>query len=311
MSELDPAADPVDPQNPNPTPIDPPADPPAGDPPGGDRAPKDPPEGDPDSPKGDEPSASSLPDDWREIGAGGDEDALKLLKRYGSLRNFVKSFVEKDKLIRSGKIKREMPDASDEKAIAEWRKEQGIPDDPTGYILPETVTKRMTDDDKPMLASFTEWMHSKGAPQTVIDFAPEWYFDTVEELEAQRTAADAEAAETAEEALRKDWGREYKANITLANRFMESVPGGNEWHQARLPDGRTLGAVPEFVAWASDMGRDMFGDATFANSDSERKHTARKQEIEQIMNSNIDEYYEKGLDKEYATILEKEQRRAK
>ena len=41
----------------------------------------------------------------------------------------------------------------------------------------------------------------------------------------------------------------------------------------------------------------------------EAKHTARKAEIEKIIGT--DEYYEKGLDKEYAQILERELRRRK
>lgn len=252
-------------------------------------------------------------DDWRERMSGGDEDIAKVLARYGSPKGVAKALRDTKALVSSGKLKRDMPDASDEKAMAEWRKSEGIPDDPTGYVLPETVTKRMTDADKPMLANFTEYAHSKGRGQDFVAGAAEWYFDTVEAMEEQRLAGDNSASEACEDALRKDWAHgEYKANLTLGKRFMEAVPGiGANWTEARLPDGRRIGDIPEFVSWAADMGRERFGDATFADGDSERRHTTEKEELETLMKTDIGKYYETGSDKKYLAILEKEQKRAR
>lgn len=258
-----------------------------------------------------EAAPSDWPDDWRDRLADGDEDLAKVINRYGSPKGVAKALKEAQALIRSGKIKRDMPDASDEKALAEWRKEQGIPDDPAGYKLPEVVTKRLTDADKPVLASFTEFAHAKGAPQAVVDIATEWYVNSLENMEAERVAADTAASEAAEDALRKDWAHgEYKANMTLAKRFIEGIPGvGQNWSEARMPDGRRLGDLPEFVAWAADQGRSSFGDAAFASPDTAQRHQARKTEIEQTMKTDINKYYESGMDKEYAQILERESRR--
>lgn len=258
-------------------------------------------------------SKPNWPDDWREQLAGEDDTFLRHLKRYSSPQSFAKGFKEREDLIRSGKVKRDMPDPADEKAVAEWRKEAGIPDDPTKYVFSDSVQKRMTDDDKPLMASFTEFAHAKNAPQQVVDIASEWYFEAMEKMEGERIQADNEAASVCEDSLRKDWAHgEYKANTTLAKRFIEAIPGvGTNWSEARMPDGRRLGDVPEFVMWAADQGRERFGDAVFANTDSERKHTARKDEIESVMKNDIDKYYRDGLDKEYAQIVEREQRRAK
>lgn len=294
-------------------PIEPPA-PPAPDPaqaPAPSPTPDPAPSPDPsDDGKGKEP-AGDWPDDWRERLAGGDEDIANAIKRYGSPKGVAKALKEAQALIRSGKVKRDMPDPSDEKAVAEWRKEQGIPDDPSGYKLPEVVTKRLTDADKPVLASFTEFAHAKGAPQSVVDIATEWYVNSLENMEAERVQADTAAAEQAEDALRKDWAHgEYKANMTLAKRFISEIPGvGEEWSEARLPNGRRLGDLPEFVAWAADQGRAAYGDAAFASPDSASRHTARKDEIEKIMKTDIDRYWSEGLDKEYNVILERETKR--
>lgn len=258
-------------------------------------------------------AASKLPDDWRELAANGDEDALKLLKRYGSLNGVVKALKDSQNLIRSGKLKRDMPDPKDEKAMAEWRKAEGIPDDPTGYTLPDTVVKRLGDDDKPLLSNFTEFAHSKGANQKVVEIATEWYAELKETQAAQQLEFDAQATESAEDALRSEWaGGEYRANLTLGHRFMEQIPGvGKDWMEARMPDGRRLGDVAEVVKWASDMGREQFGDVAFASSDSAARHEGRKAELEKLMSEDIDKYYESGGSKEYAEILEREQKRAR
>ncbi|NLS19898.1 hypothetical protein HGP16_25500 [Rhizobium sp. P40RR-XXII] len=293
-----------DPPPTDPPASDPPVTPPAGDPPAGD-----PPADPPSDGAGDPPAA--LPDNWRELAAGDNEDQLKLLKRYGSLTGVVKALQEAQNTIRSGKIKRDMPDASDTKAMAEWRKEQGIPDSPEGYKLPEPVTKRIVDADKPVLSSFTEFAHAKNAPPAFVEMAAEWYVDMAEKAAEVQGQADTKAREDAEDALRDNWSRdEYKGNMQLAKRFMAGAGDiGDAWTEARLPDGRRLGDIASFVQWASDQGRNAFGDVVFSSSDAEAKHTSRRAEIEKTMKTDIGKYYEEGMDKEYAQILERDSKR--
>lgn len=255
----------------------------------------------------------ALPDNWRELAAGGDDDTLKLMKRYGSLNGVAKALKDAQALIRSGKVKRDMPDPKDEKAMAEWRKEQGIPDDPTGYKLNDNITKRLVDADKPVLSSFTEFAHTKNLPPAAVEVAAEWYVEMSEKAaEAQRVADDG-AREAADDVLRDVWSRdEYKGNLSLAKRFMASAGDiGDAWTEARLPDGRRLGDIASFVQWASDMGRNQFGDTVFASADSESKHNSRKAEIEKVRDTDFDRYEREGLDREYHGILEKELKRTK
>jgi len=263
--------------------------------------------------KADDAAKPAFGDNWREDMAGGNEDIAKLIKRFGSPRGVAKALLDSQALIRSGKIKRDAPDPKDEKAMAEWRKEQGIPDDPTGYVLPEPVAKRLTDDDKPILAAFTEFAHGKNAPQSVIDIATEWYVANAEAVAEKQAEADRQAEEDAETELRKDWAHgEYKTNLTLGKRYIEQIPGlGANFAEARLPDGRLLGSVPEFIAWAADQGRQHFGDVTFATADGASRHAARKEEIEKIRDSDFERYEREGLDREYRTIIEKELARGK
>lgn len=255
--------------------------------------------------------SAALPDNWRELAAGDDEDTLKILKRYGSLNGLAKALVEKEKLIRSGKIKRDMPDPKDEKAMSEWRKDQGIPTDPTGYQLPETVTKRLIDEDKPILSSFTEFAHTKNLPASAVEAAAEWYVNMQETAAEERGLADASAAEQVEEALRDEWSRdEFKGNRTLAKRFWDAT-GIDGLAEARMPDGRRLGDTKEFILFSSDRGREMFGDVVFASADGEARQASRKAEIEKIRDTDFDRYESEGLDKELTAITDKELRRGK
>jgi hypothetical protein len=260
-----------------------------------------------------EPVKGDWPDDWRERLAKGNEDRQKFLNRYASVEGLFRKIEEQEKFIRSGKVQRDMPDPADEKAVAEWRKEQGIPDDPTGYVLPETITKRLVDADKPMLANFTEFAHKNNLPPSFVEKGAEWYTTLSEQVAEKQAADDTAASEACEDALRKDWAHgEFKANLTLGKRFMESIPGiGASWTEARLPDGRRLGDIAEFVAWSADMGRERFGDSVFASPDAESRHSNRLQEIEALMKTNYQEYLHKGLQDEHMQLLERESKRRK
>lgn len=269
-------------------------------------------DGDEGAGEADKGAPGDWPDDWREKLANGDKDAEKLLKRFGSPQGLMKKLLNQEQLIRSGKVRQDMPDPEDEAAMKEWRKAEGIPDDPTGYALPDVIKAMVTDDDKPLLASFTEFAHSKNAPQQVVDLATEWYFSTQEAVATQQADADKQASETAIEELRQEFGRDYKANMELARGFMEITPEiGKDWMFARLPDGRMLGNIPEFIRFAVDQGRAQFGDTAFVNADAEQKHSSRKAEIEKIMNTDINRYHREGLAEEYQAILEREEKRKK
>lgn len=256
--------------------------------------------------------APEFPENWRELAAAGDEDMAKMLARYGSFKAVAKALKEAKDTIRSGVKEPAQPDPKDEKAMAEWRKAKGIPDDPTGYTLPETVTKRLTDEDKPIIASFTEFAHGKHARPDVVTIATEWYADMAEQAEAKRVAEDNSASEAAEEQLRETWGNgEYKGNLTLGHRYMESIPGvGAKFSEFRGPDGKRLGDIPEFIEWASDMGREKFGDVVFATSESTAQIANRKAEIEKIMKTDMAAYWkDSAMQNEYQQILAKEEKR--
>jgi hypothetical protein len=263
---------------------------------------------------GDEKKDSVWAENWRDLMANGDDDVAKLIKRYGSPVGIGKALLEKEKVIRQGPAKAERPkDFSDEKAMADWRKAAGIPDDPSGYVIPETVQKRLLDEDKPVLAQFTDFAHKRGIPTEYVNDSAEWYLDTLDAMQEQRTAADNAASEKCEDKLRKEWvGAEFRGNIALAKRFIEDEFGVpyKEFCDARLPNGSRLGDMPDFIMRLSDAGRASFGDSSYENSDAANHRASRKAEIEKVRDTDFDRY-ERELSKEYREILEDEMKSAK
>lgn len=254
---------------------------------------------------------AAIPDNWRELASGGDEKRLKLLTRYGSLDGVVKALEEAQNTIRSGKMKTEMPDAKDEKAMAAWRKEQGIPGTADGYKLAEPLTKRLIDEDKPILSNFMERMHGKHWTPQQINDATEWYIDLNEAAAEEQSKKDGAHKEEAEDALRDSWSRdEFKGNMTLAKRFWEAT-GIPDLSEARLPDGRKIGSIPGFIMFSSDKGREAFGDVVFASSDSEQRHNSRRTEIEKIRDTDFERYENEGLDKELRGLIDRDLKRGK
>jgi hypothetical protein len=250
--------------------------------------------------------------DWRVEDAAGNEERLKMLARYNSRENVTKALFDLKKELSSGRFQRVKPeDESDAKAMAEWRKQEGIPEKPEDYKLPDEITKNLSDADKPVLASFTEFAHAKGARPDVVSIGTEWYVQQQAAAAAQQTEADNGHREEAEDALRLDWQGEYKGNMNLAKRFLADSPlGADGWAGLRDASGRMVGSNPAFLKWASDMGRDKFGDSVFANPDTEKSHNTEKEEIQNILNTDRPRYYREGLDKKLAALLEKEEKRA-
>ena len=256
---------------------------------------------------------ASAPDDWKALLAGGNDDIGKLVGRYSSLANVGKALLEKERLIREGKPKVERPtDPKDEKAMAEWRKSVGIPDDPTGYQIPDDVKKILTDEDKPVMADFTEFAHKEGITPDGVAGAVKWYAERQAAAAELQHKTDAQQKEQTEDSLRSEWGNvEFKENLTLAKRFLDESPlGAAGWAGMRLSTGQLLGNHPDFMKWAAQAGRDKFGDGVFASSDTAAAHESRRKEIERIRDTDFDRY-EREFAQEYRSIIEKDMQRKK
>lgn len=223
--------------------LDPNLDPNAGDPP-----PRDPPAGGP--PPAD-PNAGDPPaEDWRSQLSGGDEKLLGFLGRYQSPKAFVEA-AKKDRDAAHAKTAIKLPDNPTDEELAAYRKENGIPEAPEGYLasLPEGLV--VGEDDKPFVDQFLAKMHGVNAPPGVTNAALETYYDIVEnqvaELNDKANAAKNESIET----LREEWGPDYKRNLTVMHGYLDTLPEevANAFRTGKDANGVPLGYNSAVLKW--------------------------------------------------------------
>lgn len=201
--------------------------------------------------------------DWREKMAAGDADELKALQRYKSPVDVNKARREAVKRISSGEMKAKLaPDATPEQLTA-WRKDNGIPEKAEGYLekLPDGLV--IGDADKPMLASYLEKVHGKNASPEVVAETLNWYYGEQERLAAEQVKADKEYQKVSTDALREEWGPEFRANINSINAFLDTAPATDDGKplrdllmEARLGDGTKFGSNPAALKWLARLANE-------------------------------------------------------
>lgn len=199
--------------------------------------------------------------DWREKMAGGDEKELKRLARFQSPVDVYKSNRELEKKMSAGPAKL-TADATPEQ-IAEYRKANGIPEKADGYLaaLPKGLV--IGDADKPIVEAFINRAHGKNAPPEVVADAIDWYYGEQERIATEQAAADKEFSLKSSDALREEWGAEFRGNINSITAFLDAAPAADDgtplkdlMMNARLGDGTRLGDNPVALKWLARLAAD-------------------------------------------------------
>lgn len=263
---------------------------------------------------GDDPPVTApadWPTDWRDRLAGGDEKARKRLDRFKSPADVYKSWAAAEQRINSGELKKPPPENPSEQELAEYRRAHGIPDKPDGYKI-EGLPRgfEFAEEDQPMLSSFLKAAHEGNMPPQEVNRMVGWYASAVKAQIDATNEADLDFAQSAEDALRAEWGPEYRRNVKAVNNYIGGLPGGlgEVIANARGPDGRLLGDNPAVIKFIADLAVAANPGATFVAGDGSAKSMdARKAEIEKIRKTDIDRYFKDGLDKEFYEILQREE----
>ena len=243
-----------------------------------------------------------LPDNWRTLFAGGDAAALKELERFTDPSKIGSTLLNYKKQMRSGSFDTPPPPADKAEELKAWREEHGIPLDVAGYKVPEPVQKRLVAEDKPILEGYIAAAHAKNQPQSVIDGTTEGDVDMQEKTAAAIVEKDKTEARNTEDALRGEWGQSYRPNFTAAQRAMKEFFPNIDWTEARLPDGRKLGSIPDVVKGAHELAINKWGAGEFVGQEATARSTSRMAEIEAIMREDISKYTPE-LRKEYGELI--------
>lgn len=215
-------------------------------------------------------SPTTWPSDWRERWAGGDEQALKSLKRWASPDNVFKSWLDLRKKMGAGQLAPALPEGADEGEVASYRKAAGIPESPDGYEIafPEGVEAGETQ--LAQLAAFKQAMHGANIPPAHVKAAFDTYIK-IQQEEGQRQYDTArQAVEDGRVELRSEYGRDFTRNLRIANNLIAEHAGEKapELMALRLADGRALGAHPDFVRFVVAAALATAGDDTLVASET-------------------------------------------
>lgn len=227
-------------------------------------------------------AAPTWGDDWRQKMAGEDAAAMKRLERFNSPADIFKSYRALEQRLSSGELKSALkPDATAEEVKA-WRAENGIPDSPEGYKLELKNGVVVGEADKPFVDTFLKSAHAANLSNAQAAAAVEWYFGTVQAQSESRLNADKKIAMEAQDALRAEWGAEYRANINAATSLLDAAPAGlkDQFMRGRLADGTPIGSSVAALQWLSQLARELNPAATLVPSAGANTAGAIDTEIE-------------------------------
>lgn len=241
----------------------------------------------------------AIPENWRELAAGGDDKLLATLKRYGSLQSVMKAFQEQRKKISSGEFKKGLPENPSPEELAAYREAHGIPKEPAGYDT-KVDGIEFRQEDKPVIDGLLAELHETNAPPATIKKLIAWYGKRVAEVQEQKEQElrhrDYEDIESIQERYRPEWGPDFKANQTLINRALkdpEVIPPklGEALKHARLPDGTRLVNHIDFPGFMAGFARERYGDGGLITGETGKALATREAELVKMMKEDSDAYY--------------------
>jgi hypothetical protein len=147
-------------------------------------------------------------------------------------------------------------------------------------------------------------MHALHAPPALVHAALGWYNKLQDQTLQGRQAADTEDRTATEDALRVEFGADYRPNMRVLKTFLEGLPGGigEILRGARGEDGRALFNNPDVVRGLVSLAREMVPGGTLMGGSGGGGALDIDAEIAQI------EKYMREKPREYAKDLKAKQR---
>jgi hypothetical protein len=196
--------------------------------------------------------------DWRKEVAGEDEKALKLLERFSSGKDFGKAYQEAMNKIRSGELAKPLAKDAKPEEVAAWRQANGIPEKPEAYFEKLPNGRVIGQDDQPLFNEVAGKLHTHNVPPAAMHDLVEWYYGLQDKESATISESDKRDAQAAEDALRKAWGDDFRANENHLGNYLAGLPEGLQkaFNEGFGGDGRKLMHNPEFKQWLSNIARE-------------------------------------------------------
>lgn len=203
---------------------------------------------------------SDWPADWAEKIAGDDAKELARLKRLGSSpKDVYRAYRSLETKLSSGQLKSAKPaDGAAPEEVAAWRKENGIPDSPEGYVPDLGNGVVLGEADKPLLDGFKATALNANMTPAQFNETLKWYYAELDQFNAQREQQDTAYHAEAEDTLRKEWGNDYRPNINAINNITALAPEGvaERFLAGRTADGKKIGDDPGIIKWLAAIAKE-------------------------------------------------------
>lgn len=267
--------------------------------------------GDPKDPAG-KVIHADFPQDWRQKFAGENKAALKTLDRFNSPVEVYQAYEALRQKVSAGELKtaNPFPEKGTPEQQAAWRTEQGIPDKPEGYEpkLPDGMV--LGEADKPIVSSFQQFAHGKNWTPGQFNDALGWYYAEQDKQLAAMAEQDETHRTTATDALRSEWGNDYRANINAISNLFSDAPKElfDRFLTARFADGRMVGDDLDTLKFLSRMGRERYPTATILPQGGKTVND-RLTEIRDMLKNDPDKYWaDTKIQQEHTQLNEAELR---
>lgn len=251
-------------------------------------------------------SAGDWPDDWRSRFAGGDESKTARLQRYASPQAIADALIAAQNKLRSGEVKPVLGKDAKPEELAAFREAHGIPETPDKYDIKDLD---IAAEEKPLVEKFLASAHGVHMTPEQVKTSLAAYSEIAEAARNDRAVKDQEAKNAAEDALRAEWGQEYRVNLNLITNLLDAAPEGlrDKLLRGRLADGTPIGSSPEALRFLAGLAREKnpagvvvpSGVVTAQSVDDEI------QKIEKVMRENRTAYNrDEAMQARYRQLIE-------
>lgn len=263
-------------------------------------------------------AAMGWPDDWRNRFAAGSTDLekeLKQVERYESPEQIWKKARELEKKMSSGELRTTLRKDATAQEVAQWRKDNGIPEKPEGYKITMPAGRDAPKEDDAFLKAFLKSAHDSHYTQGQVDNAIGVFYAEVDRQEKAVGAAEAAAKQATDEKLRAEWGKDYTVNKNMAEALLSRAPSGfrDRFLNGYLADHTPISASPDAWKWLVQLEREINPASTVLpniGAATDKGLADRINELKAMMGNKQSAYW-KGpkaddLQSEYRALLEQQ-----
>lgn len=266
----------------------------------------------------DKPDTAPPPDvSWRDKMAGDNKDFRKRLDRFSDEASFAKSYLALEQKLSSGEYKKvePFPEKGSDEEKAAWREANGVPDKPDAYVESLAVPDGFVpgEADKPGLERLAQLAQNNNWSQDKYNDVVAAYVNELEAQTSAREEADTAFHREAEDALRADWGGDYRSNINaihnLANGWPEETK--NSLLGGRTAEGHLIADHPGILKILADLAMKTVPEASILPDHGGMEgFKSRMEELNEMMKDANSDYYKgvnaNALQEEHSRLIAQE-----